>query len=35
MLDLDRLHDFDRALAVLGKKKSMQANGMQDKAKAE
>jgi hypothetical protein len=35
MLDLDRLNDFDRALAVLGQKKSMQANDMKDKAKAE
>jgi hypothetical protein len=35
MLDLDRLQDFDRALAVLGQKKANQANGLQEKAKAE
>jgi hypothetical protein len=34
MLDLDRLQDFDRALATLGQKKSTQANSLQSKAKA-
>jgi hypothetical protein len=34
MLDLDRLQDFDRALAALDQKKPKQGNALQTKAKA-
>jgi hypothetical protein len=34
MLDLDRLKDFDRALAVLSRKKLNQGNALQREAKA-
>jgi len=34
MLDLDRLNDFDRALAALVQKKPQQSNGLQREAKA-
>ena len=33
MLDLDRLQDFDRALAVLGQKKAVQTNTVQREVK--
>jgi len=35
MLDLDRLQDFDRALAALNQKKQQQGNALQHEAKAE
>jgi hypothetical protein len=34
MLDLDRLQDFDRALAALGQKKASLGNTLQGGAKA-